>query len=291
MAESGSVEGEVAVAMDHLQVSQEAQIREWHQRIDGALTWARNDFSDLAAVTHDRGRYQECFADAVDQITMRREWLATNSAEAVRQRLQESYDKAIESLNNAPSMSVDITPEERRISEAIEREMDPAYQGWRAEQRWNEEQGEPFDYSYAAFLEAGNPANWQDVEPMVEDLNGYVLPGTAMADEDLGHGTHELLGDEDWVKGQDMRPSLAYTTEEMSAARMALAQDRTTRNQGGIPWVDTIDQLTEADHRGFLLNERLKQGRDEAPSATERLRQLADAHREQTQDKDHGHGY
>ena len=34
-------------------------------------------------------------------------------------------------------------------------------------------------------------------------------------------------------------------------AEQALEADRQARNRGDIPWEDTIDQLTEAEHRAF----------------------------------------
>jgi hypothetical protein len=75
-----SLEREVALAMQWRLVTQEAQIRAWHTRIEAAFDGASWDFYSLAAVTHNRERYQESFADALAQMALRREQLAHNAA-------------------------------------------------------------------------------------------------------------------------------------------------------------------------------------------------------------------
>ena len=42
-----------------------------------------------------------------------------------------------------------------------------------------------------------------------------------------------------------------FSPQEFARASQALDADRRARDRGGIPWVDTIDRLTEAEHRAF----------------------------------------
>jgi len=158
--------------------SAEERINLWYQQFAHALKMSRDDFYRNATDITLGGKYHypvlsvaeqvQRFQDATETLRARVTYLQQNPAEVVQDRSDRLAEQAREALQNAPVRDywAELTPEERRIDEAIARVTDPEYLGQQAEERFYAEQDPTSDW-YREDLYHGEPgpdvaADWAD---------------------------------------------------------------------------------------------------------------------------------
>jgi hypothetical protein len=180
--------------------------------------------------------------------------------------------------------------ERERSDAAADRAADPDYQGWLAEQQWNEEQGEPFDYSYEAFLAAG-----RDHDPGIE-VWPPLAPEEAIAAPQLwreGQDHDEDLLYEDWANpgryygrrnDSELGPPLGSREAAETDADFAEHQARTEGAETGYG-PETMDNL-----EGYVLPGTQIEQADSLAQRLETLRQQLDPPPQESQ-HDRGMGW
>ena len=141
--------------------SAEERIDLWYQQFTHALQQTRWEWYTLNGLSNPRDTAETYVWDAqafVEGMERRITYLEEHPAEVVKDRLDVLAEKAREALCQAPARDAvhELTPEERRIDEAIGLVTSAAYQGQLAEERFYAEQ-DPQSQWYREDLYHGEP--------------------------------------------------------------------------------------------------------------------------------------
>jgi hypothetical protein len=186
------------------QRSAEERIRLWYQQLDHALKMSKDQFYGNAMATYvqpelSMAAHVQRFQDAIDTLGHRVTYLQQNPAEVVQDRSEALAEQARRALRQAPvrDFTAELTPEERRVDEAIARVTDPDYLGEQAEERFYAEQ-DPNSQWYREDLYHGEPGpdvalDWAEQEARARDTAELGLEEPSPWDELSSHEQSEYL--------------------------------------------------------------------------------------------------